>query len=144
MTYPNDLYNSPFGFGHNDQIIDSYELIKNLTIEFEGQALFEITIEKTLPLIKGNPELLYSLFREFIFKAISTLNHYTGRVKIVHLKDLKSWIFSFSFESSTIRHFELPVFNLGYLFLEFNLVISKNGIPKFYEIPSMVAHPKIV
>ena len=136
MTNLNDLYNTYSGFAFNDHIIDSYELVHSLITEFGGQASFNFLLDPTLPMIKGDPDFIGGLFKDFIFKALTEFKHSMGMVKIAHIQDSKSWIFSVSKEEKSAPPIKQQVSEYTGLKQEFNLSISKN----LSEIPSVIAY----
>ncbi len=95
MTNENDLFITFAGSVAKDQIIDSYDLIHKITVELVGQNKIFFSIDNTLPLIKGNPEYIDTVFKEFINSALSHYKGLKGKINIVHIKDPKFWIFGF-------------------------------------------------
>lgn len=140
MTNPNDLYITYSGFANNDQIIDSYELIHSLIIEFGGQASFNFLLDPTLPMIKGDPNLIMRVFKDFILKTIVEFKQHLGIVKVVHIKDPKSWIFAFSIDQKSIPNEKQAVSELTDPIMEFNLAISKKVLQNLSEVPSVIAY----
>lgn len=114
------------GFGMNDQIIDSYVLIKSIIDEKGGQvSSLKFWIDNTLPLIKGDSKYVREIFKEFIGKVFKEFKDQSRTIKIAHIKDPNSWIFTFLSnneyeENSLIESFEPTENTKG-----FNLTISK-------------------
>lgn len=140
MTNPNDLYITFSGFANNDQIIDSYELIHSLITEFGGQASFRFLLDPTLPMIKGDPDFISGVFRDFILKTIVEFKQHLGIVKVVHIKDPKSWIFAFSIDQKSMPSEKQSASGLNEPIQEFNLAISKKALQNLSEVPSAIAY----
>lgn len=128
MANQTDLTIPHFEEHHQDQIVDSYDLIKGIIVDFEGQANFKINLDNSLPLIKGHPEYLRFLFKEFIRKAIEASSGFIGEIKITHIKNQKSWIFAFFKIESQHKLQENLAIDLLETISEFNLAISKRSI----------------
>ncbi|MEB2778393.1 hypothetical protein SYJ56_23995 [Algoriphagus sp. D3-2-R+10] len=135
MTNENDLDDvnvSLIGTVSKDQIIDSYELIRRITIELVGQNKFVIDIENTLPFINGNPDLLEVVFRDFFKAAIKQHKGKKEKLNIAHIKDPNSWIFVYSTDGQNVtinRDKESGLVDSGHCFA---LIICKKNskLPK--------------
>lgn len=134
MVNLNDLIITQYGNNQADQIIDSYDLIKGIILDFEGQANFTIKLDNTLPLIKGDPQHLKLLFKDFIRKAIESFSGLVGEINIIHIKDPKSWIFAFFAKGFEHEPTQNPAANLVESVNEFNLAISKKPIHNQAEL----------
>lgn len=95
MVNVRDLHTTQYGITQIDQIVDSYDMIKGIIGDFEGKVNFKMKPDSTLPLIKGDPQLLKLLFMDFFRKAIGLFNGLSGEVNITHIKDPKFWVFVF-------------------------------------------------
>lgn len=134
MVNLKDLIITHYGEVHPDQIVDSYEMIKGIIVDFEGQANFKINLDNTLPLIKGDPKQLKLLFIGFIKKAIEIFSGSIGEINIIHIKDSKSWIFAFFANGIQSEEPERFASNLIETVSEFNLAISKKSISRNVDI----------
>ena len=123
-----DLFITQYRANQPDQIVDSYDLIKGIIDDFEGQADFNIKLDNTLPLIIGDPQELKLIFKDFIRQAFELFNGLIGEIHIVHIKDPKSWIFAFFVKGTQQEKQENPQTNLVDSVSEFNLAISKKSI----------------
>ncbi len=128
MVNQTDLNIPHFEDGQQDQIVDSYDLIKGIIVDFEGQANFKINLDNSLPLIIGHPEFLTFLFKEFIRKAVELSSGFIGEIKITHIKNQKSWIFGFFMMKFQNELRENPEIDLVKTISEFTLAISKRRI----------------
>lgn len=126
MQNQTDLIIPHFEDIQQDQIVDSYDLIKGIIVDFEGQANFKINLDNSLPLIIGHPEFLRFLFKEFIRKAIELSSGFAGEIKITHIKNHKSWIFGFIEFQYELK--ENPAIYPVETISEFTLAISKRNI----------------
>ena len=97
----------------SDQIIDSYQLIKSILVEFEGQASLKIKVDNTLPIIQGNLLQIKELFTSFIARAVQIMESHSGEINLVHIKNSKSWVFAFLFQD-----FQSEVYEIRQLSLE--------------------------
>lgn len=125
MTNQNEDFYTFTGLANSDQIIDSYELIQKILVELVGQNNLSFRIDNTLPLIKGNPDYLEKVFRDFISSALKKLHGMKEKFFIVHVKDTNSWIFAFFKEDKFEINMQKKLVNLVDNFSEFSLVISK-------------------
>ncbi len=128
MVNQTDLIIPHFEDSQQDQIVDSYDLIKGIIVDFEGQANFKIKLDNSLPLIKGDPQFLTFLFKEFIRKAIELSSGLIGEIKLTHIKNPKSWIFAFFTIEFQNELQENPEIDLVETISEFTLAISKRSI----------------
>ena len=128
MVNQTDLSTTQYGVIHEDQIVDSYDLVIGIINDFEGKVNYKIKADCALPLIKGNPQHLKLLFKEFFKKAIGIFNGSGGELNIIHIKDPKSWIFTFFTEG--FQHEEQGISGLSPIAIsgEYYLSISKNSI----------------
>ncbi|WP_339879176.1 hypothetical protein [uncultured Algoriphagus sp.] len=128
MVNQTDLSTTQYGVIHEDQIVDSYDLVKGIINDFEGKVNFKIKADSALPLIKGDPQHLKLLFKEFFRKAVGIFNGFGGELNIIHIKDPKSWIFTFfteGFQQEELATNRLiPITACG----EYYLSISKRSI----------------
>ena len=136
MVKLKDLIITQYGTNQPDQIIDSYDLIKGILTDLEGQANFNIKLDTTLPLIHGDPKHLTLLFKDFIRKAIELFSGQQGEIKITHIKNDRSWIFAFFREGFQHEATKNPIANLVEPVHEFNMAISKKttSSKQFYHI----------
>ncbi len=104
MLNQNNLNLIYSGFSDEDRIIDSYELIKGILVQFEGQASFDIKVDNTLPIIKGDLNIMKETFTKFIEKVIQSLNGYTGKVNIINIKSPRTWVFAFQSDDFNSGH----------------------------------------
>ncbi|MFC5624550.1 hypothetical protein [Algoriphagus winogradskyi] len=125
MVNLTDLIITHYGTNQPDQIVDSYEMIKAILVDFEGQANFTFKLDNTLPLINGDPEQLTLLFKDFISKGFELFKGLTEEINISHIKDSKSWIFTFSAVAVPNEDLIKSKFNFLDLVNEFTLAISK-------------------
>lgn len=114
------------GFGMNDQIIDSYVLIKSIIDEKGGQvSSLKFWIDNTLPLIKGDSKYVREIFMEFIGKVFKEFKDQSRTIKIAHIKDPNSWIFTFLSNNDFVENNSIENFDTTKNLKEFNLTISK-------------------
>lgn len=111
-----------------DQIVDSYDLIKNIISDFKDKVNFKMKPHSSLPIIKGDPKKLNLLFMDFFNKAIGQFNGFAGEINISHIKDPKSWIFVFLTEEIPYEQQEGSIINTVGCFSKLNLRISKTPI----------------
>ena len=123
-----DLIITHYGTNHKDQIVDSYDMIQGIISDFEGQANLKIKLDATLPLIKGDPQHLQLLFKDFVTKAIELFNGLIGEINIIHIKNSKSWIFAFFALGLENEQCQNDEGTLVEILNEFNLAISKKTI----------------
>lgn len=128
MLQLTDLFNTQFGANQTGQIVDSYDLIKGIIDDFEGQANFNIKIDNTLPLIYGDPQELKLIFKDFIRQAFELFKGITREIHIIQIKNPKSWIFAFFLKGPQLEGQLNSQTNLVDTTSEFNLVISKKSI----------------
>ncbi|WP_425638320.1 hypothetical protein ACPUEN_02855 [Algoriphagus yeomjeoni] len=134
MVNLTDLIITHYGTNQSDQIVDSYEMIKGIIVDFEGQANFNIKLDNTLPLINGDPKQLKLLFKDFIRKAFELFNGFIGEINITHIKDSKSWIFAcfaISLQNEDAKRYSA---NLSEIVNEFNLAISKKSLSRKADV----------
>ncbi|RAI94149.1 hypothetical protein [Algoriphagus yeomjeoni] len=134
MVNLTDLIITHYGTNQSDQIVDSYEMIKGIIVDFEGQANFNIKLDNTLPLINGDPKQLKILFKNFIRKAIELFNGLIGEINITHIKDSKSWIFAcfaISLQNEGAKRYSA---NLSETVNEFNMAISKKSLSRKADV----------
>ena len=128
MVNQTDLSTTQYVAIQEDQIVDSYDLVKGIINDFEGKVNFKIKPDCALPLIKGDPQHLKLLFQDFFRKATGVFNGFCGELNFVHIKDSKSWIFTFFTEG--FQHEEQGIGGLSPIAIsgEYYLTISKNSI----------------
>ncbi|MBN3582451.1 hypothetical protein JYB64_08625 [Algoriphagus aestuarii] len=139
MTNQSNLFITFSGKTERDQIVDSYDLIRRITVKLVGQNKITFHIDNTLPLIKGDPETLEGLFSEFIQTAINHFSGMDGRLNIVHIKDPKSWIFAFFVEGEDENKNWDDVTNLVETVTQFTLAISKKTFKNTEEVDYKVS-----
>jgi hypothetical protein len=127
MVNLTDLIITHYGTNQPDQIVDSYEMIKAILVDFEGQANFTFKLDNTLPLINGDPEQLTLLFKDFISKGFEQFSGLTEEIYISHVKDSKSWIFTFFAIAVPNEDPKTNKANFQELLNEFTLAISKKA-----------------
>lgn len=123
MKNPSDLHLFQLGFMDSDQIIDSYELIKGILVEFEGQASLKIKVDTTLPIIKGNLIKIKEIFTSFIERAIKILEQHPCEISLVHIKNSKSWVFAFLFQDFQSEVYETRQMSLESTLNDYTLAI---------------------
>lgn len=136
MITTNDLFISFKGIANNDEIIDSYDMIQKIMIELGGQNNFPYKIDNTLPLIKGDPNKIEEIFRNFISNALDHFQNYEGQLRIIHIKNSKSWIFAFleiPFQVNTTKQ-KTTIETIS----QFTLAISKKVFKKDEEISKFI------
>ncbi len=125
MTHQSNLFITFSGTTERDQIVDSYDMIRRVSVKLVGQNKINFYIDNTLPFIKGDPGTLEKIFTEFIEKALCQFHGLEGKLSIVHIKDPKSWIFAFFVEGEKEERSDEKRANLVETVKNFTLAISK-------------------
>ena len=123
-----NLLITQYGANQNDQIMDSYDLIKGIIEKLDCHSNLKFKLDNTLPLIEGDPHHLILLFKDFIRKTIELFGGLTGEINIIHIKNPKSWIFAFFAIGSQQEGTEKVCTNIVETINEVHLAISKKSI----------------
>jgi len=105
VTYPQDFDLSNFHINPGSDLIDTYELIESVFNKKENLP-FNYLLDYSLPLIKGDINLLKKILEDFIDNSINEFKGYNGTLNLVFRKD---------YNHSIIIYFtkELPSTELG-------------------------------
>ncbi|WP_139229142.1 hypothetical protein [Algoriphagus aquimarinus] len=130
MVNTHDIYTSFALLDNEEQIIDSYEFLKSLIIDLEGQGTIRFKLNTTLPFIKGNPSYIKKTFKQFLAQVSNKLQEETGTIEIIHIRDRNSWIFGLLIQNITAGQMSEKI-NKKHIVSKFKLIISKKANMQF-------------